>query len=296
MLARLFYRMMAAQDGWARALGDAIQPWFNRLFGAIPPIRDLLNGRWLGHPIHAVLTDVPIGVLFLVIVFDVLGFVDVAAITLGIGILALVGAALAGLSDYADTDGLARTRATLHGTVMTTALVVYLVSFALRVGSGSPTASTASVWLSVLGFLILSAGAYVGGDVVYVLGNMVSRHAFRAAAGGGTKWLAMEPAELEPDGSIPQNRPVRAKVGASNLVLVRQGEQILALHDICAHAGGPLSEGKLIDGLIECPWHYSRYRLTNGQVVRGPSVYDQPAYEVRPKEGGGWEARKRQTG
>jgi nitrite reductase/ring-hydroxylating ferredoxin subunit/uncharacterized membrane protein len=295
MLARFFTRLMAAQDGWSRALGDTVQPWFNRFFGAIPLIRDFLTGRWLGHPIHAVLTDVPIGVLFLVIVFDVLGFPDVAVITLGIGILALVGAAVAGLADYADTDGLARTRATLHATVMITTLVIYLVSFALRLGSG-PTAATAAVALSVIGFLVLSAGAYVGGDVVYVLGNMVSRHAFRAAAGGGTKWISMEPAELEPDGSIPENRPVKAKLGASNLVLVRQGEQILALHDVCAHAGGPLSEGKLVDGLIECPWHYSRYRMTNGAVVRGPSVYDQPAYEVRPKEGGGWEARRRSPG
>lgn len=294
MLARLFYRLMAAQDGWSRALGNATQPWFHRFFQAVPLIRDFLNGRWLGHPIHAVLTDVPIGVLFLVIVFDVLGFPDVAAITLGIGILAMLGAALAGVADYADTDGLARTRATLHSTLMVTSLVLYLISFWLRLGS-IQYGSTAAVWLSVIGFLVLSAGAYVGGDVVYVLGNMVSRHAFRAAAGGGTKWLTMEPAELEPDGSIPENRPVRAKLGASNLVLVRQGEQILALHDICAHAGGPLSEGNLMDGKIECPWHYSRYRMTNGAVVRGPSVYDQPAYDVRPRDGGGWEARRRTT-
>jgi nitrite reductase/ring-hydroxylating ferredoxin subunit len=75
-------------------------------------------------------------------------------------------------------------------------------------------------------------------------------------------------------------------------VLVRQGEKILALHAVCAHAGGPLNEGKLVDGVIECPWHFSRYRLTDGQVVRGPSVYHQPAYEVRAKEGGGWEARR----
>ncbi|MEZ0240195.1 MAG: Rieske 2Fe-2S domain-containing protein [Chloroflexota bacterium] len=295
MLARLFYRMMAAQDGWAKALGNTVQPWFNRLFGAMPPIRDFLIGRWLGHPIHAVLTDVPIGVLSLVIVFDFLGFPDVAVITLGIGILALLGAALAGLADYADTDGIARTRATLHGTVMVTALVIYLISFWLRLGS-ILYGSTAAIWLSVVGFLVLSAGAYVGGDVAYVLGNMVSRHAFRTAAGGGTKWATMEPAELEADGSIPQNRPVKAKLGASNLVLVRNGDDILAVHEICAHAGGPLSEGKLVDGLIECPWHYSRYRMTDGRVLRGPSVYDQPAYDVRPKEGGGWEARRRPAG
>ena len=147
-------------------------------------------------------------------------------------------------------------------------------------------------WLSVLSFLVLSAGAYVGGDVVYVLGNMVNRHAFR---GAGTKWIALEPAEVDGDGKIPEGKPVKAKLGINQLVLVRQGEKILALHDTCAHAGGPLNEGKLVDGAIECPWHGSRYRLENGHVVRGPSVYDQPAYEVRARDGGGWEASPAQS-
>ena len=144
-------------------------------------------------------------------------------------------------------------------------------------------------WFSVAGFLILSCGAYVGGDVVYVLGNMVNRHAFR---GAGTKWIALEPAEADADGAIPEGRPIKAKLGVNQLVLVRQGERILALHDTCAHAGGPLNEGKLVNGEIECPWHASRYRMRDGAVTLGPSVYDQPAYEVRSREGGGWEARR----
>ena len=97
---------------------------------------------------------------------------------------------------------------------------------------------------------------------------------------------------IDPGGTIPEGRPIKAKLGINQLVLVRQGERILALHDVCAHAGGPLSEGKLVDGQIECPWHYSRYRMANGDVTRGPSVYHQPAYEVRAKDGGGWEARR----
>jgi nitrite reductase/ring-hydroxylating ferredoxin subunit len=45
---------------------------------------------------------------------------------------------------------------------------------------------------------------------------------------------------------------------------------------------------------IQCPWHGSRFRLTDGHLVSGPSMYDQPAYEVRRAEaGGGWEARRR---
>jgi nitrite reductase/ring-hydroxylating ferredoxin subunit len=237
---------------------------------------------------HAVLTDAPIGILFLVIVFDVLGDPGAATVTLVVGVLAMIGAALVGFADYADTDGKPRERATLHATLMLLALVGYLISLVVRLGAGTAS-SAAGAWISVVSFLILSAGAYVGGDVVYVLGNMVSRHAFR---GAGTKWISLEPAEVE-DGAIPEGRPIRAKLGSNQLVLVRQGDRILALHDTCAHAGGPLSEGKLVGDTVQCPWHGSRYRLTDGLVVAGPSVYDQPAYEVRARDDGGWEARRK---
>jgi nitrite reductase/ring-hydroxylating ferredoxin subunit/uncharacterized membrane protein len=281
---------MDAQSGWTKPLGDAAHRFFFWLFSHMTPVRDLLIGRWLGHPLHAVLTDAPIGILFLVIVFDVLSLGQAAAWALGVGILAMLGAALAGFADYADTDGKARERATLHSTVMIIALVLYVVSFLLRMPvAATGGASAGGVIVSVLAFLVLSAGAYVGGDVVYMLGNMVNRHAFR---GAGAKWIALEPAELDAAGAIPEGRPVKAKLGVNQLVLVREGERILALHDTCAHAGGPLSEGKLVDGTIACPWHDSRYRLTDGAVVRGPSVYDQPAYEVRSRDGGGWEARR----
>lgn len=290
MLARLLVRAMDAQGVWTKPLGDLVHRFLFWLFQGLPALRDLLVGRWLGHPLHAVLTDAPIGILFLVIVFDVLGNPGAATVTLAVGVLTMLGAALAGFADYADTDGKARERATLHSSLMVIALLVYLISLAVRLGSGSAP-STAGIWLSIIAFLILAAGAYVGGDVVYVLGNMVSRHAFR---GAGTKWIALEPAETDGDGGIPEGKLVKAKLGINQLVLVRQGEQILALHDTCAHAGGPLNEGKLLgDGVVECPWHDSRYRLSDGLVVRGPSVYDQPAYEVRVREGGGWEARRR---
>jgi nitrite reductase/ring-hydroxylating ferredoxin subunit/uncharacterized membrane protein len=293
VLARFLIRVMDAQGIWTRPLGELTHRFLHWFFHKLPPLRDLLNGRWLGHPLHAVLTDAPIGILFLVIVFDVLGGPEAAAWALAVGILAMLGAALAGFADYADTDGRARERATLHSTLMVVALVGYIVALWLRLGPGFEPlepAPAAAVWLSVASFLVLSAGAYVGGDVVYVVGNMVSRHAWR---GAGVKWLALEPAETDADGSIPEGRPIKAKLGINQLVLVREGDRILALHDVCAHAGGPLNEGRLLEGQIECPWHQSRYRLENGHVTHGPAVYDQPAYEVRAREGGGWEARRR---
>ena len=287
---RLLGRLIAAQARWTKPFGDFNYRWLHALFRPMPAIRDFLNGRRLGHPLHAVLTDAPIGILFLVILFDLAGQAEAAATQaiLIVGILAMLAAAAAGLADYSDTDGTARERATLHGTLMVTALVLYVVSLILR--QGQSPASTAAIAFSLAGFLVLAAGAYVGGDVVYLLGNMVSRHAFRFS---GTKWIALEPSETEASGEIPEGRLVKAKLGINSLVVVRQGNSIVALHDVCAHAGGSLSGGTLEGECVVCPLHASRFRLADGRVTRGPSVYDQPAYEVRQSEAGGWEARRR---
>ncbi|HEX5589767.1 MAG TPA: Rieske 2Fe-2S domain-containing protein [Candidatus Limnocylindrales bacterium] len=291
---RWLARLIAAQGRWAKPLGDFNHRWLHALFHAMTPVRDLLNGRWLGHPLHSVLTDAPIGILFLVIVLDVLDLRAAADVALVVGILAMLASALAGAADYADTDGTPRERATVHSTLMVVALLGYVISLAIRAAGGGlgdgETDRTAAVWSSAIAFLVMAAGAYVGGEVVYSLGNMVSRHAFR---GAGTKWIALEPAEKDEAGDIPEGRPVKAKLGINTLALVRQGETVLALHDTCAHAGGPLSEGTIEDGCLVCPWHFSKYRLTDGRARRGPTVYDQPAYEVRRTDAGGWEARRR---
>src|SRR5256885_11156548 len=121
-MARWLTRLMDAQRGWVRPLGNFVHGIDHAVFHAMPPVRDFLNGRWLGHPIHAVLTDAPIGILFLVIVFDVVGLPAAAGWSLGIGVAAMSAAALAGLADYADTDGLPRERATLHASLMVVAL------------------------------------------------------------------------------------------------------------------------------------------------------------------------------
>jgi nitrite reductase/ring-hydroxylating ferredoxin subunit/uncharacterized membrane protein len=286
-MARFLTRLIDAQAFWARPFGDFNHRWLSALFRRMWTIKDLLHGRWLGHPFHAASTDLPIGVLTLVIVFDVLGQPGAADVALIAGIVLMLVSALAGAADYSDTDGTARTRATVHATLMVVALVVYAVSLWIRLGS--PEARTLPIVLSVAGYLLLTAGAFVGGDVAYVLGNMVNRHAFR---GAGTKWVALD---LGGAADIPEGQLFKAKAGANSLVLVRTGETILALHETCAHAGGPLAEGKLLDGVVECPWHGSRFRLADGHAMRGPTVYDQPGYEVRRAESGaGWEARRTQ--
>lgn len=282
-MARFLTRLIDAQAAWARPLGDFNHRWLGALLRPLGPIKDLLHGRWLGHPLHAATTDIPIGALTVVVVLDLLGYPGAADVALVVGILTMLASAATGSADYVDTDGTARVRATVHSTIMVVALVLYLVSLALR--AGAPDDRTVPVVLSIVGYLLVTAGAYVGGDVVYVLGNMVSRHAFRGAGG---KWVALD---LDPLAELPEATPVKAKAGINTLVLVRAGETIHALHDVCAHAGGPLNEGPLVDGCIECPWHGSRFRLADGKAMRGPTVYDQPRYEVRRGETG-WEARR----
>jgi len=281
MFGRILERVIDGQARWAKPFGDWLHGLLAGLFGRMLPVRDFLAGTWLGHPLHALLTDVPIGALTLVIVFDVLGQPVAADVALLVGVLAMLAAAAAGYADYSTTDGRARVRATVHSSLMVVALVVYAVSLAIR--AGGPSNRTVPIVLSLIGYLILAGGAFVGGDVAYLLGNMVDRHAWRPA---GTKWQPLDVGEI-PEGSL-----VKAKAGAQALVLVRTGDTILALHDQCAHAGGPLSEGTIVNGCVECPWHGSRFEIATGRRRRGPTVYDQPAYEVRPVAAGGYEARR----
>ena len=280
MIGRLLSRLIYAQQGWATPLGDFNVRVLKALFRPIRPIKDFLNGKWLGHSVHAALTDVPTGVLTLAIFFDLLDLRTAADWAIGFGVLAMLGAAVSGSADYSDTDDDPRMVATVHATLMVIALVVYLVSFWLRF-SNPDADRLVPITLSLIGYGILTAGAFVGGELVFTLGNMVNRHAWRFF--GQPKWTKLDLTE------IPEGVPTAAKAGAQSLVVVRSGETIYALHAMCAHAGGALAEGKLVDGCIECPLHQSRFDLATGRRTQGPTTYDQPRYDVRAAEGGGWE-------
>jgi nitrite reductase/ring-hydroxylating ferredoxin subunit/uncharacterized membrane protein len=286
-MAHLFARLVAMHDGWARPFGEFNRRWATALFRPIYPIKDLLHGRWLGHPLHAALTDIPIGMLLGVVILDFVGQPTAADIVLVGTIVFMVLSAISGLADYSDTSGLALTRATLHASIMVVTLLILIVSAVMRAGASLDR--TMPIALSVIGFVLISIGAFVGGDVAYVLGNMVNRHAFR---GAGTKWVALDTGSVADLGALPEATPTKMRAGINDLVVVRMGDAVHALHGVCAHAGGPLPEGTLVDGCIQCPWHGSRFRLTDGTARRGPTVYDQPRYEIRSAEGGGYEVRR----
>jgi nitrite reductase/ring-hydroxylating ferredoxin subunit/uncharacterized membrane protein len=277
-------------DGWARPFGEFNRRWVSAILRPMRPIKDLLHGRWLGHPLHAASTDLPIGLLLGTVILDLLGQVPAADVILVATIVTMLLSALSGLADYSDTDGTALARATLHATLMVVALVLLIVSAVIR--TGDPVDRTLPVALSLVALAIVLASAFVGGDVVYALGNMVSRHAFR---GAGTKWVRLDTGAVIDLTLLPDGTPTKMRAGINDLVVVRLGDTVHALHAVCAHAGGPLAEGTVVDGCVECPWHASRFRLTDGLVRQGPSVYDQPSYDLRAAEGGGYEVRRQLT-
>jgi nitrite reductase/ring-hydroxylating ferredoxin subunit/uncharacterized membrane protein len=284
VIGRYLNRAVDAQARWSRPFGDFNHRWLSALFHPIGPIQHFLNGTWLGHPVHAVVTDVPIGAMTVSIVADLIGQPVVADVSMVLGVLAMVAAAVTGLADYTEVDGNARSRATVHGTLMVIALVLYLITLGLR--AGSPADRLVPIAIALVAYLILALSSAIGGDLVYLVGTHVDRHAWR---GTGTKWIALDLGGLE---DIPEGGPTKLRLGTNELAVVRNGDAILAVHAQCAHAGGPLAEGSVVDGQIQCPWHGSRFRLENGHVSRGPAMYDQPAYEVRRAEAGGWEARR----
>lgn len=285
MIGRFLTRVVDAQAGWAKPFGEFNHRWLSALFRPIRPIKDLLNGTWLGHPVHSAATDLPIGALTVSIILELVGQHTGADIALVVAAVSIAASIVTGLADYTDVDGTARMRATVHATVMLIAQALFIISLVIR--SGNPPDRTVPTLLVLIGFGVISLGAAIGGDLVFLIGTHVNRHAWR---GAGTKWVALDLGE-QPD--IPEGGPTKAKAGANTLILVRTGDRIHALHETCAHAGGPLAEGTLVDGCIQCPWHGSRFHLENGHVARGPAMYDQPAYEVRRAESGtGWEVRR----
>lgn len=83
---------------------------------------------------------------------------------------------------------------------------------------------------------------------------------------------------------IPQDRAKVVRIRGCDRVAVfrhgEQGEKLSAVASVCAHQGGPLGEGKVVDGCITCPWHGYQYKPEDGQ---SPPPYTEkiPTYELR---------------
>ena len=65
---------------------------------------------------------------------------------------------------------------------------------------------------------------------------------------------------------------IRVDKAGHRLAVVRIGDDWYAIDDQCPHAGASLSGGSVEDLVVTCPWHYWRFRLTDGAWADNPRI------------------------
>jgi len=101
------------------------------------------------------------------------------------------------------------------------------------------------------------------------------------------------PVAAEPDGWLPVGPALAIEDGCARVVtppageriaVFRMGEKVFAVSNVCRHQGGPLGEGRIVDGCITCPWHGFQYRPEDGTA---PAPFDEKiaTYRTRIERG-----------
>ena len=74
------------------------------------------------------------------------------------------------------------------------------------------------------------------------------------------------------------------KVKGHEILAAKIEGKVYCLDGRCTHAGAPLAEGTLNGEILTCPWHYSQFNITSGEIVRGPADKPLKTYRVEEKE------------
>jgi nitrite reductase/ring-hydroxylating ferredoxin subunit len=74
------------------------------------------------------------------------------------------------------------------------------------------------------------------------------------------------------------------KVKGQDIIAVNLSGKIYCLDGRCTHAGASLAEGTLDGEVLTCPWHYSQFNVTTGEVLRGPAYKQLDTYIAQIKE------------
>lgn len=278
-------RRLVKSQPWLDRLADRIQPVVRDLLDPHQRLHDLLDGTWLGVPLHPALTDVPVGSWVTAFVLDtVAGFTAspearrAADATLAVGTVAAVPTALTGIGDWRDLGRRTERRriATLHGVLNAVGLTLAIASVAQRARGRR----AGGVALSATGLAFSGLAAHLGGELSFGLGTRVNLSNFIARAGPAD----FTPVLKEHDLTADAMRTVDLAGGPVLVTLDRSGRPC-AIASTCSHYGGPLAEGQRTGDVVTCPLHGSRFDVCTGRVVEGPAVFPQQTYEVRVRNG-----------
>ncbi|SFP99337.1 Ferredoxin subunit of nitrite reductase or a ring-hydroxylating dioxygenase [Geodermatophilus dictyosporus] len=247
-------------------------------------VKDALHGTWLGHPLHPVLVQVPVGSWASAGLLDAIPPLRPAAtVLIGTGVAVSVPAAMAGAADWSEQEIGVRRLGALHAVSNTVALGLYVGSLVARAkGRG-----TLGRVLAYAGLGIATGSAAVGGHMSYAQSSGAS-HAATAARALTSDWI-----DLGPLDDLPEGRPALRTAGGSGvaapLAVVRRGGRVDVFVGSCSHLAGPLYEGSVEEvrghTCLVCPWHDSAFDLDNGEPRRGPAANPQEKLQVRMEAG-----------
>ncbi|HZR44778.1 MAG TPA: Rieske 2Fe-2S domain-containing protein [Ktedonobacteraceae bacterium] len=269
---------------WLDKISTPLQGWVHKFYGQPRQptyrVKDWLNGTWLGHSLHPVLTDVPIGAWTASALLDFVwlanqdeGIARSADILMWTGLGSAVGVAATGLTSWVDTDGAEQRTGMLHGLLNGGIAVMNLGSALLRRTGQRRSAIT----LSTLAYALTLYSAYLGGELGYSTAVGVNHVAWE---GGSDDFVAV----MDED-DLQEGKLTRVDAAGIPAVLLKDHNTIYAIAATCSHLGGPLDEGRYEDGVVYCPWHNSGFCMNDGSVANSPAVYAQPTFAVRVRAG-----------
>jgi nitrite reductase/ring-hydroxylating ferredoxin subunit len=124
--------------------------------------------------------------------------------------------------------------------------------------------------------------------VVLLFAGMTTVFGLHVAAARHERRVDRVRAAARRDGFVPvcrvadlfENRGKPVRVGDERVALFLTGARVHAISNVCRHQGGPLGEGRIIDGCVTCPWHGWQYRPRDGV---SPPPFDEKVetYRVR---------------
>jgi uncharacterized membrane protein len=214
---------------WLEQLSDLIEE--NVVVGAYEklgesqwPIRNVLHGSFLGHPLHPVISDVPTGSWTTAFVLDtaeaLFGRKDLgpgADAAISLGLVASVPTALSGLADWKHTKEETQRTGLVHGLLNLAAVGFYLFSLLLRRAGARGLGQV----MSTIGFGLVFAGAYLGGELVF--DRWVGTSRVKEPEG---------PEDFTPIGPVDdleEATPYEFEVDGESIVVVRSGGVVYAL-------------------------------------------------------------------
>ena len=193
-----------------RAAQQAIQRPFHRAGSSGQSLLSFLHGDWLHEPLHAVLTDVPVGAWTVTVAADAISGMggsrsmdDVADTALAVGLIGAAGAAITGLADWSEVEQAGPRRlGAVHALLNIGATTLFAAScFARR----SHHRRSAARSMAVAGYLIAFLSAHLGGTLVYEHGVGV-----RSGSSSAQHPIHRTAEEFESQPRDPEDRPVAA--------------------------------------------------------------------------------------